>query len=103
MSGKQHWLLVMDDCTYYCWSYFLKEKIDLKSHVIEPIKELYTKYNCKVKYICCDNAGENISLEKVCSQEGLGVFLSIQLLELLSKMEEWNKSLQLFTIKLELC
>ncbi len=65
MGGKQHWLLVLDDCTECCWSYFLKEKSDLKSHVIELIMELYLKYDCKVKYIHCDNAVEN---------EGLGVF-----------------------------
>ncbi len=60
MGGEQHWLLVTDDYTDYCWSYFLKEKSDLKSHAIELIKELGSKYNCKVKCICCDNAGENI-------------------------------------------
>ncbi len=74
MGGKQHWLLIVDDCTDYCWSYFLKEKSDLKDHVIELIKEMHLKYNCKVKCIRCDNAGENISLEKACKQEGLGVF-----------------------------
>ncbi len=47
---------------------------DLKDHVIELIKELYLKYDCKVKYIRCDNAGENFSLEKACKQEGFGVF-----------------------------
>ena len=25
-----------------------------------------------VKYVCCDNAGENIALEKACKKEGLG-------------------------------
>ncbi len=64
----------MDDCTDYCWSYFLKEKSDLKSHVIELKKELDSKYNFKFNCICCDNAGKNVSLEKTCKQEGLGVF-----------------------------
>ncbi len=68
MGGKQHWLLVVDDCTNYCWCYFLKEKSDLKDHIIELIKELDSKYNCKVKCIRCDDAGENISLEKACKQ-----------------------------------
>ncbi len=25
-GGKQHWLLVMDDCTDNCWSFFIKKK-----------------------------------------------------------------------------
>ncbi len=42
--------------------------------MIELIKELDSKYNCKVKYICCDNTGEHISFEKSCKEQGLGVF-----------------------------
>ena len=38
MGGKIHWLLVFDDCTDYCWSYFLKEKGELKNDVIELIE-----------------------------------------------------------------
>ncbi len=26
-----------------------------------------------VKYICCNNAGENVALERACKQEGLGI------------------------------
>ncbi len=44
----------------------------MKSHVIELIKELDSKYDCKVKCILCDNAGENVFLEKACKQKGLG-------------------------------
>ncbi len=72
MGGKQNW----------SQSYFLKEKSDLKCYVVELIKELDSKYNCKVKYIRCDNAGINVSLEKTCKQEWLGVFFSTHLLEL---------------------
>ncbi len=40
----------------------------IASHVIGFIKELYSKNNFKVKYICYDNAGENTALEKACKQ-----------------------------------
>ncbi len=66
----KHQLLVDDDCIDYCWSYFLEEKSDLKCHLIELIKELHSKYYCKVKCIYCDNAGENITLEKACNRTG---------------------------------
>ena len=71
--GRHHWLLVFYNCTDCCRSYFLKEKSDLKDKKIDQIKELDSKHNYKVKYICCDNSGENISFKKVCKQEGLRV------------------------------
>ena len=73
LGGKQHWLLVMDDCTGYLWSYFLKEKSDLQDEVLGLIKDLKTKYGFKVKIIWCDNAGENKALEDACQQERLGI------------------------------
>ena len=30
-GGKKHWLLVIEDCTDYEWSYFLKENSKLKN------------------------------------------------------------------------
>ena len=37
------------------------------------IKNLKNKYNMQVQYLHCDNAGENVSFEKACKQEGLGM------------------------------
>jgi hypothetical protein len=37
------------------------------------IKDLAKKHNTTVKYIRCDNAGENGSLEKECAKQGLGI------------------------------
>ena len=96
-------LLVVNDSFDYCLSYFLKEKSDLKDHIIEQIKELDSKHNYKVKYICCDNSDDIISLEKACKQEGLGVTCEYTALELLSRKGKWNGNLQLYTVKLELC
>ncbi len=38
------------------------------------MKEFVSKYNFKVKCICCDNARENVSFEMACKQEWFGVF-----------------------------
>ena len=73
IGGKQHWLLVVDDCTDYAWSFFLKQKSDLKDITIALIKELKQAYDIDVKIIRCDNSGENNSLQKACKQEGLGI------------------------------
>jgi hypothetical protein len=72
-GGKMFWLLVLDNCTDKAWSFFLKHKDDQVEVVIEHIKELNSKYGKVVKYIRCDNAGENILFEKRCKEEGLGI------------------------------
>ncbi len=70
LSRKKHWLLILDDATGYVWSYFLKYKIDLTKNVLGLIKELKSSNLAvkMVKYICCDNAGENVALEMACKQ-----------------------------------
>ena len=87
MGGKQHWMLVVDDYADYFWSYFLKEKNELKVHVVELIKEWDSKDHCKVTSICCDNAGKTSHWKGLANREGCECFLNTQHLELLSKME----------------
>ena len=38
IGGKSHWLLVVDDCTDYAWSFFLKQKSETKYIIIALIK-----------------------------------------------------------------
>jgi transposase InsO family protein len=73
IGGKQHWLLVVDDCTDFEWSFFLKKKSDLKDEIFTLIRELKEKHGIQVKYIRGDNSGKNRALEKLCKQEGLGI------------------------------
>ena len=52
---------------------FLKEKSELSQIVISFIKHLKAAENVSVKYIRCDNAGENIALKNNANNEGLGL------------------------------
>ena len=72
LLGKKHWLLVIGDSTDHAWSYFIKEKLDLKN-VMSPIKNLKTKKNIQGQYLCCDNLRENVNFERACKQEGIGM------------------------------
>jgi hypothetical protein len=72
-GGAKFWALVVDDCTDFCWSFFMKSKSDLKGKVSTLIKELKSQSNIIVKYLRCDDAGENQALEKLCKLEGLGI------------------------------
>jgi transposase InsO family protein len=71
-GGAKYWALVVDDCTDFCWSFFLKAKSDLKKKIVDLIKELKSA-NHVVAFVRLDDAGENKSLEKMCKQEGLGI------------------------------
>lgn len=73
VGGAKHWLLVLDDATDMCWSFFLKKKDILPKTVIELIMDIELKAKVDVKVIRCDNAGENLSLEKECKKRGMGI------------------------------
>ncbi len=72
-GGSKFWLLVVDDCTDVAWSAFLRKKSDQVDRIVDLIKDLAKKHKTTVKYIRCDNAGENGSLEKECAKQGLGI------------------------------
>jgi len=72
--GKaKFWLLVVDNATNFCWSFFLKSKSETKKVMIDLIKELSDKNKIKVKKIRCDNSGENRSFQQAAKQERLGI------------------------------
>ena len=72
LGGSKFWLLILDDCTDQAWSHFLRKKDHQVKILIEFIKDL-KPHGKVVKYIRCDNAGENISFENECKKEGLGI------------------------------
>ena len=66
-GGAKFWLMIIDDATRMCWSTFLKHKSDTSEKIVQFVKELKAKQYI-VKYIRCDNAGENQSLQKECDK-----------------------------------
>ena len=72
-GGAKFWLLIIDDATGQAFSYFLKKKSETARKIVGLIKHLESTLNYKVKFLRCDNAGENIATEHVCKEEGLGV------------------------------
>jgi hypothetical protein len=69
--GK-YWLLVVDEATSMKWSFFLKSKDSQVALLIGFIKTLQNQ-NKQVKFIRCDNAGENISLQQALDKEGMNI------------------------------
>jgi hypothetical protein len=60
-GGSCFWALLVVDYSDYCWSIFLKKKSDLKSKVMTILTDLKIA-EINVKYIRCDDAGENKAL-----------------------------------------
>ncbi len=67
------WLLALDDKTDNPTSFFLQRKSETKTKMVPWIKDLKSKHGIVVKFIHCDDAGENVSFEKACLAEGLGI------------------------------
>jgi hexokinase len=50
-GGNKFWLLIMDEFTGFCWSYFLRQKSDLSNQMIDWVKAFNIKFNTKVKHL----------------------------------------------------
>jgi hypothetical protein len=60
-GGSCFWVLLVDDYSNYCWSIFLENKSDLKSKFMTLLNDLKIA-DINVKYIRCDDSGENKGL-----------------------------------------
>jgi hypothetical protein len=72
-GSSKFWLLVLDDNTDFGFSFFLKAKSDTAETVTRLLKHLKAKNNITTKFIRCDDAGENRSLDKACQEARLGI------------------------------
>ena len=68
-GGAKFWLLVVDDKSDFCWSYFLKRKSETSSKICELVMELRLKHGLLVQFLRCDNAGENIDARAILKEK----------------------------------
>ena len=99
-GGAKFWLLLVDDATGFKFSYFLKKKSETAARVVALIKHLKTTLDYQVKFIRCDNAGENLKLEEASKKEGLGVVFEYTAP---NKMEKSSVGSLLFTEESGVC
>jgi hypothetical protein len=71
-GGSKFWALIVDDYTDFCWSIFLKNKSDLKEKMFSMLTDLSIA-GIDVKYIRCEDSGENKSFYNSCSEKGFKV------------------------------
>ena len=76
VKGSQYWVLIVDDKTRKAWSFFVPKKSDVKK-VAESLVLLLKGASVTVKYLHCDNAGENVKgLTEVCHAHGISLELT---------------------------
>jgi Reverse transcriptase (RNA-dependent DNA polymerase) len=68
-GGSKFWTLIVDDCTDFCWSIFLKNKSELKDKMLSLLTDL-TIVGINVNYIRCNDSGENKSFYSACREKG---------------------------------
>ena len=63
IAGSQYWILIVDEATRFKWGKYIKYKSDLAEVMIKRIKTM-NNMNRIVKYIRCNNSGENKLIEQ---------------------------------------
>jgi hypothetical protein len=58
VSGYKYYLVILDDCTHYLWTYSLKLKSDTFTTLSNFFAYVSTQFDCTVKAIQCDNGHE---------------------------------------------
>jgi hypothetical protein len=62
----------VDEKSSYCWTHSPKQKSDVAILMVNFVKNLAATGKV-VKYIRCDNAGENTSLQQLCMKQQLNI------------------------------
>jgi hypothetical protein len=76
VKGSKFWILIVDDKTRKAWSFFVNKKSDIKK-VTNNLVLLLKGATVIVKYLRCDNAGENVKgLGEVCRDHGITLELT---------------------------
>jgi len=71
VAGSEYWILVVDDYSRKKWSYFSRTKSKIAT-VIEPLIDALNGMGNKVKFLRCDNAGENVKhLKTLSAKKGI--------------------------------
>jgi hypothetical protein len=72
-GSSKYWLLIVDEFSGMKWSLFLKRKSDVVNSIVEFVKKLKAGNPEMVKFLRCDNSGENESVQKAFEREGIKV------------------------------
>jgi hypothetical protein len=72
-GGAKFWVLIVDDYSCYCWSYFIPDKAGLKFIMLIFMKLLEVTYIICVGKMQLYNSGKNIDMADAICAEGYNV------------------------------
>jgi hypothetical protein len=72
-GGSKYWLLIVDEATNMMWSHFFRRKPEASRKIIEFVTELKLKNANMVKFIRCNNLGENQALKQEMKKKGFNL------------------------------
>ena len=72
LGDSKFWALIVDDYFDYMLGRIFQKKSDLRKNITPVLKKLFVK-EMLVKYIRCDNVGENRVLKRECVNAGLDI------------------------------
>jgi hypothetical protein len=72
-GGAKYWILIVDDYSRYCWSYFVFNKSGLKIMMVLFLKLMTVAYNIRVEKIRLGNSSENVDMAELIRAEGYNV------------------------------
>ncbi|GAX17144.1 hypothetical protein FisN_UnNu082, partial [Fistulifera solaris] len=70
LAKNSYWILVVDDLTRKAWSFFVDKKSKIKD-VMEKFLDKLSGCGVEVKFVRCDNAGENDKMKEMCEKKGI--------------------------------
>ncbi len=71
LGGSKCWILIVDDATRFKWSYFVRSKDEILDTVEKFLIKKLNKHD--IRYLRCDNAGENKKLSDVSDKYGIQI------------------------------
>lgn len=73
LNKSKYFVTFIDDCTRFCWVYFLKQKSEVDEVFLRFKQEVENEANCKIKTVRSDNGGEYTSkrFKAICENSGI--------------------------------
>ncbi|KAL8143938.1 hypothetical protein V2J09_016970 [Rumex salicifolius] len=72
VTGFKYFLVIVDDCTHFVWTFPLRYKSETPLHIQQFFQHVHTQFNVTIKQVQCDNGREfnNTELHSFISQKG---------------------------------
>jgi hypothetical protein len=58
VSGYKYYLVILDDCTHYSWTFPMRQKSDTLPTLSQFFTFVSTQFGCTIRSVQCDNGRE---------------------------------------------